>query len=725
MTCRSLALLLLIAALLAGCPTDPAVENQPPSVSVDVGSTVEYVVGEGQIRITVTGEDPEGGVVKLGVVDGPPRARFETYDGWAVFSWDPLASDTTADAPLQLIFYAEDDLGARSERVVNVSIAPGNGVPRFVSSPSILYNVDQNKPLIFDVEVRDDDSQTVALHMPPESAPDGAIFTVTGDMTGRLNWEPTVEQLKYRVHSVTFVANDGLNEPVEQKVSILFDKSGGEDTRPKLTDTTGEPSACAFEDAVRHTPLGAQRGADDYRVEAYLAGAAAEKYDRLVLNWSDQDPWNDYDLQLDGVEMTEEGGIFSAVIPNPLLPAGSSTVFNYEICAIDDDSAEEDAVLCGPTNIYNSFIAYSPENTGVCIDDEGLNQTFDDATAIENAIGWSRYRGCGESRPDYFRLDLSPQQEADLFITYPFGQQVDIEMYDEARNVLPLEASACSGFVYVFVENPEMQEVTRYFRVIARDVPYQVSPWFYESELTCVDEAWEPNETVADAVPIGVAGEVETAAVCGVDDRDVYSFFAFEGEEITTHVDFVHADGDLDLKLYAAGEEAAVDASEAGTRSSLGIDDDEVVTYTAATTGVHYVVVFGYGDDNEYQLTNTVTKAAECTDADAFAPNATQAESKPINFQTYSNLTICGGSEDWLQISAIPGDNINVTVRATNGSLGDMFVTAWNGASLEAFGFRNGDKITLDLFATEFVQYDLEIESSSDVTYELTATYAL
>jgi len=46
---------------------------------------------------------------------------------------------TPAGEPLELVFWAEDDRGERSERVVTLTILAGNGVPRFTSSPSILH----------------------------------------------------------------------------------------------------------------------------------------------------------------------------------------------------------------------------------------------------------------------------------------------------------------------------------------------------------------------------------------------------------------------------------------------------------------------------------------------------------------------------------------------------------------------------------------------------------
>ncbi len=247
-----LALFATCATACTSCETDPGVENLPPTVSLDVPTSIDHEVGDGLVRITVTGEDPEGGPIELGVVDAPSRADFQLFDGFAIFSWDPIASDITeAGSPMQLVFWVEDDHDVRAEKTVSLNILPGNGEPRFTSSPSIMHNVDSGKPVRFTVTVRDDDTEQVALAMLGDKAPDGALFTPNqGENSGEFEWEPTADQLKFRVHSVTFEARDGQSDPVQQKVTILFVKGGGDDdTRPDIPDEQ-DPTDCPREDAT-------------------------------------------------------------------------------------------------------------------------------------------------------------------------------------------------------------------------------------------------------------------------------------------------------------------------------------------------------------------------------------------------------------------------------------------------------------------------------------------
>ncbi len=723
---------LLCILLLAGCPgTDGTLTNSPPSLALDVGTTIDYVVGEGVIRITATGTDPDGDALEIGVAEMPPRADLQDYDGFSVFSWDPLASDVTLPAePKKLIFFAEDSSGERTEKTVNVNIRAGNGIPVFTSSPSYNHTVGTAGPIQFNVTVRDDDSQRVALTMLNDRSPIGAEFRINGDKSGQFRWEPTEQQLEQRVHTAIFLANDGVNAPVEQRVSILLTKQGQEESRPpKATDEGGAPSMCSFEDAVRHTPLGAQRGPDDYRVEAYLTAESSAIYDRLVLKYSDQDVWNDTNIQLEGVEMTDQAGVWVATIPNPVLPAGQSREFHYQICAIDDDSSEEDAILCGPTNLFNSFIAYPPGASGDCVDDTFASMTFDSAFDLAMADGlWAHRRGCGEGAPDYYRMDVQPNQFADVFFTYPFGKQVDVEMYDENRNLLPLDPSMCSGFVYAAINNMETEPLTTYFRVIANDVPYQVGPWYDEVVTNCSDSANEPNDTTAEATDLPTQMEV-SGQICTGTDIDVYKVFVGEGEQLNLNLQFTHDAGDLDLAVYEPSDIGNLAGGGEPTDEADSANDNEELVFTARENGDHYVVVFGYENaKNVYGLTATIETpmmGGPCTDDDSFEPNETEATAKSVSFQKHEGLKSCAMGMDWYSLLAFEGEMITVKVDVTSGDASSVGLTVWNEGVPFALGNQNGNTVTATFLSTMSGGYNFSISSTADVTYDLTLNFSI
>lgn len=724
-----LAFFTMVATGCTSCETDPAVDNLPPTLSLDTQTSLQHTVGNGLVRITVTGEDPEGGPVELGVEGPPSRSDFQLFDGFAIFSWDPIASDITpAGEPLQLVFWVEDDHDVRTEKTVSLEIVPGNGEPRFTSSPSVMHNIDSGKPVRFRVTVRDDDTEQVALAMLGDKAPNGALFTpVPGENAGDFEWEPTADQLKFRVHSVTFEARDGQSPPVQQKVTILFTKGGGgdDDTRPDLPDDPEDPTDCPREDAINHTPLGPQRTTQDFLVEASLSAMAAERYDRVVLNYSTEDLFNDFEAQPDGTEMDlGDDGTYRAYIDNPGLSAGESAIMYYQICAIDDDSTEDDAVLCAPTNIYNSFIVYPPDNTE-CIDDDAGNDSFDNALSLNELdaqdINWGHYRGC-EGTADYYRFEVQPNQFGDIIFTYPFDNDVEIEMFDADQNPLPYEASACSGFANFFPDESE-EPVIRYFKVTAPDTPYQISPWLSEPDLMCVTTDSEPNDDSANATAIGTDGDPEPEQeICGPTDVDIFTFQAFEGEQITTTIEFSHAEGDLDMKLYGPDKAGEVDSNGSATRYGLSVDDNETIEHTVQTAGTFYLRVFGYGGDgNTYTLTNLVEEGQTCTDDDDYAGNQARADAAEVEYGSYTGLKVCGGTGDWFTfLPFLPDDWVIVDLSVTTGNLDDVILKLWDGTNELATGMRNGSELSFDyILSGDEGDLYISVEAAADVEYEL------
>ena len=722
---RRTALLLATVWLLHGCGTDPVGSNSPPEIRTDVSATLEYVVGDPRMTITITAEDPDGHAVEIGIVDPPARSLLQPFAGWSVFTWDPIASDVTPpDEPLNLVFYAEDELGARSERVVSVLIRAGNGIPRFENSPSVMYNADSDRPLIFEVRVRDDDSPRVALAMPTARAPEGAGFLPSADgFTGNFEWNPTEAQRELRVHSVTFTADDGQNETVTQRVSILFRKGGGGDddeTRPDVPDDPINPTSCSYEDQIRHSPLESQRTTDDYRVEAMLAGEAATKYDRLVLNWTGQDIWNNSSFQMQGAEMTNENGTFVGIIPNPLLPQGQSQEYYYEICAIDDDSADEQSVLCGPTSLYHSFIAYSPNDT-FCVDDDMTNNSFDAALDLEGVTGWGHHRIC-EDPDDYFRMDLLPRQAGDIFFTYPFGSQTAVEMFDENQNPLPVEPSDCAGFTYVLIENDTDEPTTRYFRVTGRDTPYQVSPYYYTPTTNCAATDIEPNDTVADAAAIPTDGSVTALQeVCNANDVDIFEFSVTQGQEITANLTFTHDDGDLDMKLYAPSKMGDVASNGIATAYGLSITDNEEIEHTAQETGTYFLVVRGYQTGNTYTLSVNVDEpAGMCMDEDNFGNNHTEATAANASaFMTHTDLDVCPGTADWYSFVGFQNELIDVVLTIKSGSPSAVTAKVYLDGAEHETGTLSGDTNTTSILVEEDATFYLEVTTTESVVYDL------
>ena len=120
------------------------------------------------------------------------------------------------------------------------------------------------------------------------------------------------------------------------------------------------------------------------------------------------------------------------------------------------------------------------------------------------------------------------------------------------------------------------------------------------------DDQFEDNdsdETPA-AAPLGTDGGAATLRLCP-GDEDWFSVSLTAGQTVTIDVLFSHAEGDLDVYLWAPGAEPHTDMP-AG--ASDGTADNERVTFQAAAAGDHLFVVTGHnGAQAAYQLRVVVT----------------------------------------------------------------------------------------------------------------------
>ncbi|QDG51504.1 hypothetical protein FIV42_12335 [Persicimonas caeni] len=718
MRTRRLSLLLalfvaLLATFSASCGAD-APPNEAPSLTLSVGSEETYVVGEDVVQIQVTAKDPEGGNVSFDVINRPSRAEFQTFASSALFSWDPITSDVTEDEPLRLIFVATDSQGASTERVVNLTIHAGNGTPRFLTASSKLYDPNSNKPLEFEVEVRDDDSRDVDLQMPADKAPAGASFEQTGPKIGTFTWSPSVQQRDKRVHSVTFVADDRQTEPVTLKVSIILQNGGGGGG----TTDPDPVGSCEGEQPIAHDPLGAQRTIEDYEVEATFSSTAAAKYDLAYLFWSTDDVMNQ-EVEWGSTEMKIDGTELRGAIPNLLLPAGESQTVYYSICAMDEDAAEdaEDAFICAPGGSYFTFNAYSPDETA-CLDD-AAGASFGSATPIPDDV-WAEQTVCSGTA-DFHQFTVEAGEIVDLYVTYSLGQDVDVKLYDDAEKQRDLvEFSECYGVAYIPLEAPESGQKTWFVEVTGADAPYQITAWRQQGGGgTCGDEANEPNDTAADATLVfDEIALFEGAAICTEDDVDIYAFDVLAGDTVDALLEFIHADGDLDMTLYAPSQSDNVSMDSFGVADAWSTNDDEELSHVAQESGIYHLLVMSSDTPNTYDLTISKT----CGDDDTFGTsNHSQSSPALITPGTYSDLKMCAGQPDWYERTGFADQVVLAEVVVQQGArVSDVEFSVWDANGLIDSATVNGDRLELEFTPTTQAQYFYKVSGPSSMIYELT-----
>lgn len=706
-------LIATFATFSAGCGADTA-PNEAPSLTLSVGSEETYVVGEDVVQIQVTAKDPEGGNVGFEVINRPARAEFQTFASSALFSWDPITSDVTEGDPLRLIFVATDSQGESTERVVNLTILAGNGTPRFLTASSKLYDPNSNKPLEVEVEVRDDDSREVDLQMPGDQAPAGASFEQTGPKTGMFTWSPSVQQRDKRVHSVTFTADDRQTEPVTLKMTIILQTGGGGGG----TTDPDPVGSCEGEQPIVHDPLGAQRTIDDYEIQATFSAAAASKYDRAYLFWSTDDvmntevEWGSADMKIDGTELR-------AGIPNLLLPPGESETVYYSICAMDEEAAEdaEDGFICAPGGSYFTFNAYSPDETS-CLDD-AVGSSFASAAPIPDDV-WGEQTVCSGT-PDFHKFTVEAGEIVDLYVTYSLGQNVDVKLYDDAEKQRDLvDFSECYGVAYIPLEAPESGQKTWYVEVTGADAPYQITAWREQGGGgTCGDEAYEPNDTSANAtLAFDDFALFEGGSICTEGDLDIYAFDVFAGDLIDAVLEFTHANGDLDMSLYAPSQAGDVSLESFGVADAWSPDDDEELAHVAQESGIYYLLVFTSDTPNTYDLAIGKT----CGDFDAFgSSNHSQSSPALLTPGTHTDLKVCGGQPDWYERTGFSGQTVLAEVRVQQGvRVSDVDFGVYDSSGLIKSATVNGDRLELDFTPSTQGQYFYKVDAPSSMIYELT-----
>ncbi|MEZ4461441.1 MAG: hypothetical protein R3E66_17330 [bacterium] len=743
MTVRSWFLILALT-VLGACSADDS-NNQPPVVALNVGASVNIEVGE-TLSIEVSANDPEGGSLQFDYQAKPDgnwslsSAQFFKSATGARLDWAPIASDVTTTEPLRLIFIVKDDAGKTTEKTVNVTITPGNGTPRFTSSASELYDPRVGKPMKFEVTVRDDDSNEVTMTMVEAGAPIGSSFTQTDAFAGVFEWLPTVEQAKRRVHSVTFVADDGVNDPVEMTVTIVIRSNSGTVIKPGQTDL-----ACPGEAVIGHDPLAAQTTLGDYVIEASLIGSNATRYDEMVIYWTIGNPYgegsDDPKDAFEGITMESENGTdFVGAIGNQasIIQPGVPLVVSYTICAIDKDSSDATSVVCVPStgefNLYHSFAAYLPDDAAECIDD-GVdafvgsgNDDFDSASLISDS-SFSFFRTC-KNNVDYHALQVRAGEAYVLAVVYGKDLAPTVTGYDDARQPLNMKTSSCTGLSTLEVTNTTNSTQTYYVKVEGQNnIEYQVRAVKTQGGSGgCSDEALEPNENAIDASPVS-AGDTVSAEICDEGDIDVYAIDLNAGDEVRVIHAFSNAAGNLDMTLFPPSQADEISPSGSGVAFTFGLVDEEVLTHTATETGTYYLLVFNNNPSSvPYTLDFRVTAAPPCPDNDTYSGgggNHTQATAALIpttDEVTLSSLTICPGKPDWYQRTEFTGASVlgELTVNAGEGTIDDISLEAYNlqGTKI-ADGAKLGNTLSFDYTPASNGQVFIKVSATAKTNYEL------
>lgn len=175
----------------------------------------------------------------------------------------------------------------------------------------------------------------------------------------------------------------------------------------------------------------------------------------------------------------------------------------------------------------------------------------------------------------------------------------------------------------------------------------------------------EPNNSFADAFEVDAQPEGYQFKIDSASDLDYFKFTLASSGEVTLAINFTHATGDLDMKLY--------DGSFKQIKVSQSVSNEEKFKEDLAA-GTYYVQVYGYrGAQNEYSLS---------LDADVAGGGA--APQLPNNsfdsaynvFQESSGEISGAGEKDYFYFDVVQGGTVVITMNIdqTGGDLDlDLF----------------------------------------------------
>lgn len=287
--------------------------------------------------------------------------------------------------------------------------------------------------------------------------------------------------------------------------------------------------------------------------------------------------------------------------PSGALAGASSTLGDTELVTVESTQGGSYAArVRGPRS---AITPYTLSMTASCAAE--LSCPADDPSEGNDEAESATALGSGEpvlgivcaDDDDYYSL-LAPQGcvvAADLDYTYADGD-VELEVVRADESQAPRSVSN--------------NDDERVLDGAPADGPFTVRVWGNNGaentyrlslERTCVsdlscptNDPFEPNEERIGSPRLYPPVEVP-GVVCG-DEDDYFRFFPQSGCTLDLSLSFSHAEGDVELELYnAAGDRLAQ------SRSS---NDDEALSYTAASTASHYARVFLFGSaaSNRYRL---------------------------------------------------------------------------------------------------------------------------
>jgi len=287
-----------------------------------------------------------------------------------------------------------------------------------------------------------------------------------------------------------------------------------------------------------------------------------------------------------------------------------------------------------------------------CVDD-ALEENDSALLATEAGEGSRDGTICPDD-VDWFWVIVPADQGLRVVLAFDgFAADLDLELYEDPELQVPVAVSAGISSSETVVARATQADRLFYARVSGYDGAtgaYQLQVQLL-SAGECFDDHLEENDSMQAAMFI-LNGSYPELVMCP-GDEDWYEHYMFSGETLSTQIAFLHAQGDLDLRLLDA-QGVELDAS-----NSSG--DGEEVSVTIAEEGLYYVRVIDYAVTQETAYAMTVSYGGDCVD-DLLEPNDSAAEAFPLTAGTEPGLQLCSNDEDWFTVYVLAGGSLLASI---------------------------------------------------------------
>ena len=335
---------------------------------------------------------------------------------------------------------------------------------------------------------------------------------------------------------------------------------------------------------------------------------------------------------------------------------------------ISESDNETIAVNVGKTGVYTVRVWQEAGTQGVdyelrmhtgapvevepdlCVDDTfEPNDTRGNATEIFTGR-WTGMSIC-DGDEDYYQIPASPGEMIQVCVAPSelYDIALGLEVIASGEGVILLGA----GRTEFCVDEDLTVGESFYAHVFAStdgdESPYHIT-FDVDPGCSLFDDEWDQagkNDRIPrdDEDPLDALDSEDLPAELRVcpGDSDFWPVPLMLRDTLTASIDFVHDDGDLQLKLYRPNGTVRLGSS--------GRTDQESFNYQAESTGTYYLRVYGEGTDmGVYTLDYTVDPYCE---VDAKEPNDMVDQAVAVSEGDTADLWRCAGDDDYFKF-AIP-----------------------------------------------------------------------